>query len=103
MKIGRWIILCGTMLLAPSWVLAFGPPDPAEIDAERAALFAKADEDGNGALSLDEFKTFESLFRDRMAERHFNHVDANGDDAVSLDELQASGPPRGPRHRGWGR
>ncbi len=100
MKINRWI-LCGTMLLAPSRVLAFGPPDPAEIDAERAALFAEVDANGNGALSLNEFKTFESLLRDRMAEQHFNHVDANGDDAVSLDELQASGPPREPRHRGW--
>jgi hypothetical protein len=102
MKIGRWI-LCGTMLLAPGFAVAFGPPDPVEMGAERAALFAEADADGNGALSLEEFKTFESLFRDRMAEQHFNHVDANGDGAVSLDELQASGPPPGPRHHGWGR
>ena len=102
MKIGRWI-LCGTMLLAPSWGLAFDPPNPAEIDAERAALFAEVDADRNGALSLDEFKTFESLFRDRMAERHFKDVDANGDEAVSLDELQAFGPPRGPGHHRQGR
>ena len=101
MNIGRWM-LCGTMLLAPSWVLAFGPPNPAEIDAEGAALFAEADADGNGALSLEEFKTFESLFRDRMAEQHFNHVDANGDGALSLDELHESGPPPGPGHRGPG-
>ena len=102
MNIVRWM-LCGTILLAPSWVLAFGQPSPAEMGAERAALFAEADADGNGALSLDEFKTFESLFRDRMAERHFKDVDANGDEAVSLDELQAFGPLRGPGHHRQGR
>ena len=102
MKISRWI-LCGTMVLTPGWALGFGPPSPAEMDAKRAALFAEADFDGNGALSLDEFKTFESLFRDRMVEQHFNHIDANGDDAVSLEELQASGPPPGPGHHGPGR
>jgi len=94
MKLGRWL-LTGTLLLLPARMFAQGPPNPAEMEAERAALFAQADADGSGTLSLDEFKTFESLVHDKMAEHHFAHVDANGDGVVSLEELQADrpGPP----------
>jgi hypothetical protein len=94
MKIGRWLLM-GAMLLFPVQMFAQGPPSPAEIEAERAALFAQADADGSGTLSLDEFKAFESLVRDKMAEHHFAHVDANGDGVVSLQELQADGPGPG--------
>ena len=94
MKFGRWL-LTGTLLMLPAQMFAQGRPNPAELEAERAALFTQADADGSGTLSLDEFKTFESLVRDTMTEHHFAHVDANGDGAVSLDELQADhpGPP----------
>ena len=95
MKIGRWLLM-GTMLLFPVQMFAQGPPSPAEMEAERAALFAQADADGSGTLSVDEFKTFESLVRDKMREHHFAHIDTNGDGAVSLQELQADRPGRGP-------
>ena len=99
MKIGHWLVT-GAMLLFPVQLFAQAPPSPAEIEAERAALFAQADADGNGTLSLDEFRTFESLLRDKMTERHFQHLDTNGDGGVSLDELQADRPGPGPgRHR----
>ena len=98
MKISRWVLM-GTMVLSPLPIFAQSPPSPAEMASERAAFFAQADADGSGALSLDEFKTFESLVRDKMAEFHFNHLDTNGDGVVSLDELQADrrpGPGFGP-------
>ena len=95
MKIGRWVLM-GTMLF-PVQMFAQGPPCPAEMEAERAAVFAQADADGNGALTLDEFKTFESLLRDKMTEHHFAHVDTNGDGTVTLQELQADRPPGPPR------
>lgn len=97
MKIDRWLLM-GTMLLLSGRVLAQNPPSPAEINAERAALLAQADADGNGTLSADEFKTFESLVRDKMAERHFTHLDTNGDGAVSLEELQGDHPGPGFGH-----
>ena len=93
MKLGRWFLM-GTMLTLAAPLFAQSPPSPAEIEAERAALFSQADADGNGTLSLDEFKTFESLMRDKMTEHHFTHLDANGDGGVSLQELQAA--PAGP-------
>ena len=104
MKIGRWLLM-GAMLLLPAQLFAQGPPRPAEMEAERAALFAQADTDGNGTLSLDEFKTFESLVRDKMTEHHFKHLDANGDGAVTLEELQADrpGPGRGHGPPPWAR
>jgi hypothetical protein len=96
MHIGR-ALLMGAVLLLPVQAFADGPPCAADMEADRAALFAKADADGNGTLSLEEFKNFETLFREQMAERHFAHVDANGDGVVSLQELQAAppGPPHG--------
>ncbi len=100
MRIDRWLVM-GAMLLFPAATFAQSPPSPAEIEAERAALFAQADADGSGTLSLEEFKTFESLVRDKMTEHHFKHLDTNGDGVVSLDELQADRPGPGPGHPPW--
>lgn len=77
---------------------AQSPPSPAEIEAEREALFTQADAEGNGALSLAEFKTFEALMRDQMTEHQFNRLDTNGDGTVSLEELQARRPGPGFGH-----
>jgi Ca2+-binding EF-hand superfamily protein len=97
MKFSRWLLM-GTMVLSPLAIFAQSPPSPAEMESERAALFAQADADGSGTLSLSEFKTFESLMRDKMTEHHFNHLDTKGDGAVSLDQLQADHPGPGFGH-----
>jgi len=99
MKASRWLLM-GTMLICPGPLLAIEPPSPEEMKAEQVALFAQADADSSGTLSLDEFKNFESLMRDKMTQRHFQHMDKNGDGVVSLEELQAAGPGHGPGHRG---
>jgi hypothetical protein len=103
MRIGRCILM-GTLLLFPGALLAQSPPSPAEMEAERAALFTQADANGDGTLSLEEFKTFESSMHDKMTERHFKNLDTNGDGVVSLEELQADRPPGppGPGHPPWG-
>jgi len=100
MRIDRWLVT-GTMLLFPAAAFTAGPPSPAEFAADRAALFTQADADGSGTLSLDEFKNFESLVRDKMAEHHFNGLDTNGDGVVSLEELQTERPGPGRGHRPW--
>ncbi len=99
MRTSRWLLM-GTMLIFPGPLLATEPPSPDEMKAEQAALFAQADADGSGTLSLDEFKIFESLMRENMAQHHFQDLDTNGDGVVSLEELQAADPGHGPGHRG---
>ncbi len=95
MRIGQWVLIATALVVGP--VLAHERPGREEIKAERAALFAEADADGDVALTLEEFKSFKQLVHRRMAERHFDAIDANDDGAVSLEELQAFRPRR---HRG---
>jgi hypothetical protein len=101
MKLGRWVF-AGAMLVLPATLLADGPPNPEEFKAEQAALFAQADGNGDGVLSLDEFKTLETLMRDSMMAHHFEALDTSSDGVVSLEELQAQGPRPGPGPRRGG-
>jgi hypothetical protein len=102
MTVGRWMLVAASTLLAGS-VLAAGRPSREEIEADRAAAFAEADADGSGTLSLEEFKTFHTLMKARMAARHFQKADANGDGVLTLEELAAAGPPCGRHGRGRSR
>ena len=77
-----------------------GPPSEEEIKTHQAAIFAEADADKSGTLSLSEFSTFTKLFEAMRAERHFTCLDANGDGQVSAEELAAHRPPHGPHHGG---
>jgi hypothetical protein len=69
MKLGRWV-LAAAMLVLPVKLLAHEPPNPEEFKAQEAALFAQADANGDGVLSLNEFKTFEQIMRDNMIAHH---------------------------------
>ena len=70
---------------------------------ERAALFAQADADGDGALTPAEFQTFIQLVKQARMQHRFAKADANGDGKVTLAELEAV-PHHGGRgcHRGGG-
>lgn len=117
MKIHGWLLV-GSLLVLPGPLFGQGLPSPEEMQRERAATFNEADADGDGALSLDEFRTFESSLHQKMAqhfeeangegtappplppmdpEQHLKQLDANGDGVVTLDELQAARPHFGPR------
>ena len=85
-----------------------------EIFAEHARLFAAADIDGDGVLSVDEFRRRGRLFQslgtttlfdmldtdgnrslsadeiDRPSQRWFSRYDTNGDGAMAADEFSAS-------------
>jgi hypothetical protein len=103
MKLTRVALVAGWLLMGGglSYAVAAdcGPPSQAEIAAEQATLLTEADADGDGALSRDEFTTFDSLFQEVRANHHFNCLDSNGDGLVSSDELSAW-RPGGPGHGG---
>jgi hypothetical protein len=76
-------------------------PSPEEI-------FKKLDTDGDGFLSLEEFKAGPRWQNDQAkAEEVFKKLDTNGDGKLSLEEFKAGHPPRehgpgGPGGRGPG-
>ncbi len=80
------------MLTAVAMVLA-APAAFAEDSSDKAGhhggsghhkgkMFKKADKDGDGAISRDEFNA--------MHEDRFNRMDANGDGKITEDEAKAS-------------
>jgi len=83
--------LSGANLLQAS---ASGSPDQ--------DFLTKVDADGNGSISLDEFKAAKpaDAQNDISSEDIFNQLDSDGDGSVTLSELEANrpqgGPPPGP-------
>jgi Ca2+-binding EF-hand superfamily protein len=73
--------------------------DGADRSAARAQAFAAADADGNGALTAEEFATFEEVMRQEMAKAAFARLDADGDGQVTASELEAGRPGRRGRRR----
>ena len=57
-------------------------PDPAK-------MFEKKDADGDGALTLDEFKKGMKDKQLEGAEKRFQRLDADGDGKVTLEEMKA--------------
>jgi hypothetical protein len=100
MALRKWIIT-GALALAAAPAFAGGGAFRQQFAQERAALFAQADADGDGALTPAEFQAFRQLVRQKIAEHRFTRADANGDGKVSLAELEAAGPRHGGcRHHG---
>jgi len=95
--------LAGAAILVPAVAGAFPPHgDPAEIEAVRDEVFAEADVNGDGSLSVTEFASFHELFRTRLEQERFTKLDADGSGGVTLEELDAMKPPRGRGPRGGG-
>ena len=61
----------------------------AEIQAEQKRILAAADLDGDGVLSVDEFRRRGLLIRSLGASSLFDMLDANGDQMVSAEEIAA--------------
>jgi len=93
---GKLLMVAAALALFAAPALAgTGRPSREEIAADRAAVFAQADADGDGALSPAEFETFQQLMRAKMTQRWFARADADGDGKVTAAELEAAGPPHG--------
>jgi len=101
MALRKWMMTGALALIAAPVLAGDAGSFRQQFAAERAALFAQADADGDGALSPAEFQTFVQLVKQKMAEHRFAKVDANGDGKVTLAELEAAPHPgRGCHHGG---
>ena len=72
-----------------------GRGDSEEFKAARAATFAEADTNRDGALSPTEFATFKQLMHEKRAQRGFQRADADGNGAVTVAELEAGKKGKG--------
>jgi hypothetical protein len=97
MQIRTWL-LAGTLALAaaPAMARGFGQA----IAADLPALFAQADANGDGKLSLDEYKTFRELVAEKRTEAQFQRLDTAGAGTVTLDQIQAAIASHQGRHQG---
>lgn len=74
-----------------------GRPNPEEI-------FIKLDVDGDGNVTLEEFKQGPRQQEDpAKAEEIFKKIDTNLDGSITLEEFKAHRPPHGPGKRGQGK
>jgi len=71
------------------------PANSAEFKATVEEVFTEADANGDGVLDQTEFANFHELMRARMEAKHFAKVDTDGSGGISLEELEAAGPPHG--------
>ena len=89
-------------MLVPVLALAMAGPvfagEGGPTPEERAALFAKADTNGDGVLSPDELERLGEIMREEHAKRRFARLDQNGDGVVSAEEFASAKPPC--HHRG---
>ena len=95
----RSILTLGLVLVAGTVGFAHacdGEGKRAAMRETADASFVEADADGSGALDQAEFTHFGEIMHAKMAARRFERADANGDGAVTKDEL-ANARPR--RHR----
>lgn len=91
------LALAGLLCALPLTANAFRGGDPAEFEAIREEVFAEADANGDGALSVTEFETFHELVRARMEANRFAKIDADSSGGITLAELEAARPQRGSR------
>lgn len=75
------------------------PAEPAKEKKPQASpeeRFKKLDKDGNGSLSLDEFRGKKSA---EEASEAFKKLDTNGDGSLSLEEFSAAGKKKGKKDK----
>jgi len=66
-----------------------GQISQAEFDAGKPDRFSKFDLDADGKVTLEEMKQAREQLREQRMKRHFEALDADGDGAVSEDEMRA--------------
>lgn len=98
------IFTLSALAIATSLSLAQEPPKhPGGPNGEKRdrpnpeEVFKKLDTNGDGSVSLDEFKAGPRAQKDpSKAEEIFKKIDANSDGKLSLEEFKAHRPPHHP-------
>lgn len=80
-------------ILAMSLLVTFPALSASAADEKKAPdpekIFARKDADGDGSLTLEEFKTGLKDKALENAEKRFKKIDTDGNGKVSLDEFKA--------------
>ncbi len=71
-----------------------GPKKPGKDHPKPEAIFQKLDADGNGSVSLEEFKNSpRAKEKPEKAEEAFKKIDKDGNGELSLEEFKSHRPP----------
>jgi Ca2+-binding EF-hand superfamily protein len=91
----RSIVTGGVLTAAAVLVLAAHPATAADKPApDFDKVFKRKDANGDGKLTLEEFKTGMKDKALANADKRFKRVDANADGSVSIDEFKAGMQPK---------
>ena len=94
----RTLLLAGAIALSASPIFAHGFGK--DMAANLPDLFTQADSNGDGKLTLDEYKNLRTLIAEKRTEARFQKLDTAGTGAVTLDEMQAAIAAHAGHHRG---
>jgi Ca2+-binding EF-hand superfamily protein len=90
-----WCVIAFAAVVAVSvLVSATQAADPPKKAPDPAKVFAKKDTNGDGSLSLDEFKAGLKQKALETADKRFKRSDSNADGKLSLDEFKAGMQPK---------
>jgi len=84
----RTLLLAGAIALSATPILAHG--FGRQMAADLPDLFTQADSNGDGKLTLDEYRNLQALIAAKRTESRFQRLDADGSGTVTLDEIQAA-------------
>lgn len=88
MRFVRWVSLCAlTLGLIGVAALPASAAEKEKKPRDPAKIFSRRDADGDGKLTLDEFKAGMKEPALAKAEQRFNKIDADGNGTVSLEEF----------------
>lgn len=88
MRFVRWVSLCAlTVGLVGAAALPVSAAEKEKKPRDPAKIFSRRDADGDGKVTLEEFKAGMKEPALAKAEQRFKKIDADGNGTVSLEEF----------------